>query len=225
MSSQMNRRRGSSRRSVQPVPKQRSTGNSMMGHMTAPSDVPPTITATPWNPLTVRQSLRTANGYIKLSDLHSATCTQLGLQKDVDSSSMTLDYRIVSISVWLKTDGSFGLFPIDFVNSDKTNPNEYARYDSNSMKNMFARVGFVYPISAQTCVLNSVNASAVCLAFLAAGATSAFEVHWRILWRGASTKVVTYLEVLVSRPAPSDYDTDDASSSIVEIENKLSEVL
>lgn len=170
------------------------SSNYFTGSRLSPPEYPPVVVAQPWNTATVMIRKANLTSYaVTLKEIRYFIKGQLGfnnLQDTAsDKSNIHFELRIQSISVWLLAQkGSLMLQPIDFTRYSKSDNAvvELTRIDSFSQKNMYARVGYQYPLAVQSHAVSTAKEPDLMVAALTSG-TGDLEIHLHVLWRGASS--------------------------------------
>lgn len=190
----------------------RTLRRSIVGESYIPSEVPPVVTGQPWNPATLmfKMSLSpSGNADYKFLKLKEVIMNQLGFA-NTPPANINFDVRIQSVAIWIDN-GSVVFTPADFLSYSLA---ELARIDSYPMKNMYARVGYRYPLHLQSTTLTTknTNVNPILWGIAVSVATSAqFAVN--ILWKGSETKAA--IKVIK-------YKYRDSESSLLKaLQNKL----
>lgn len=165
----------------------------MNGHTYTPSDHPPVVSTAPWSQTTIRYRPDPKDHmWIKGADVREAFACQLGFadKTGIALPDVHFEFKMQSIAVWLLGEGLLQVQPLDVVANDGSR--EYARLESFTVKNMYAKVGYVYPITAQNYVVST--KTQVALAYVSSTPVQ-LEVHLRVLWRGANAASLKLVHV------------------------------
>lgn len=173
------------------------THNHFVGYKTTPSENPPSFNGNPWNAATILCKMSPgANGSdtFKINQLRNVMKSQLGFTNLTDptepKSAMAFEIRFVSFSCWLIDSTvnfrTLSVYPFDIINSTTSETTEFIRLDSNSGRNVFARVGYTYPLSFQAVPIDTVRYSNFHI-LRAAFSSGVLEINFHILWRGSYT--------------------------------------
>lgn len=208
------------------------------GRRFIPPLIPPQFTCQPWNNIVVRFRNTLANSVasITVEDLAKNLTTQAGLcQSDSTKKPINpipVDVRIQKVMCWIDdkatTSGMLTLYPYDF--DAKT---ELAVLESTAQKNMYACVGYAWPISHQTRVLDNTTRKDTVLLIIDATNKVDYEMHFHILWRGSNSfqidKVYAPVPVRV-QPSSSievidNIEVEEDSSASTEIERRIETVV
>lgn len=160
-----------------------------------PSEMPPIINAQPWNNVRLLFKISVSSNNDKavtLADIREHCHNQLGFSKSTTSAHY--DLRIKSIAAWMEEVGHISMYPLDFVNGSAA---EFARVDSYSMKNMYARVGYHYPAHVQASTLSTKKTQTCNLVMFSTTVGATVNIALDVLWKGADTvqasEVKTYV--------------------------------
>lgn len=171
--------------------------NSFSGRLFHPSEAPPVFSGQPWNQI----HLIIANpSEVKISTIKTKLSSQSGC------SNSDFEFRIQSFSVWSDA-VKFSVSPIDYIRPSGQTGLELVNLVSNSMKNAYARVGYIYPQSHQQHVLFTKDEDRTLIVV-----SKAIEMHLKLLWRGADFKLSLIEEESVSARSSS-----TSSSGIVDL--------
>lgn len=174
------------------VPSMRMVRQLVSGSSYIPTEMPPVITAQPWNNVDLLFKMSTTTpGVIEnlsLSKLLDHLKNQCGFSSVLGAN---FDVRIQSVACWMTEVGHCSLYPFDFITGSVA---ELSRLDSFAQKNMYARVGFHYPAHLQSATMSTASTKSVNIFGLASTVSSAFDICLKILWKGADTK--TAIEVV-----------------------------
>lgn len=159
------------------------------GHTYQPSMLPPLFSLQPWNAATVRfVAIVTAAQELFLTiaakDVYDKMINQLGLYYfNTQAYPISVEWRLQAYSAWSKAEKGFlRTLPMDFIRADK--PSELTNVDSMTQKNMYAAVGYQYPVAHTNHVLTT-DSTPVLLIDAPTG--KEVEIHFKVLWRGANT--------------------------------------
>lgn len=168
--------------------KSRSTGNNSIkrnmftGRLYYPSEAPPVFSGQPWNQI---QLIIPTPSEIKISTIRSVLVAQTGC------AGSEFEFKIQSLAVWSDAQ-KFGVAPIDFMRPSSESGLELANLVSTSMKNAYARVGYVYPTSHQQYVMYTRDSDRLLITV-----SKALEMHLKVLWRGADFKLKLVEEISI----------------------------
>lgn len=171
----------------------RSVRRLLSGGSYTPSEMPPVITAQPWNTMHLLVKISVESGDVKnftFDDIKTHIINQAGFS-GVNTASINFDIRVQSVAGWMQEVGHISLYPFDFITGSAA---EFSRIDSYAMKNMFARVGFVYPAHIQSSTFTTAKTGRTNIFGLAVTVAASVDICLHILWKGANTK--TAVEVL-----------------------------
>lgn len=199
------------------------------GYIFRPPLVPQVFSLTPFNNalIRIREGSKTSWN-ITFGDVHAVMTKQLGFTNVTFSSEGGFEVKLQSISVWNVRDENTDLTLVARDPSG-TSTTELARVDSMGMKNMYARCGYSYPITVSSSVFHTVKDGSKHLATVYSS-MAGFEVHIKLLWRGAYFSVSSTLgyedfKNLCKRKTSSIDDkqtgADDIDAEIDEMECKL----
>lgn len=145
---------------------------------------------------------------------------QLGFTGINFTGEAGFEIKIISIAVWNIVDANSDL---TLVARDPTGTqsSELMRIDSMGMRNMYARAGFNYPVTVSSCVYHTVKDASKQVA-ACYGSRPGYEVHLKVMWRGAYFSVASTLsyEDFVHHD-PRLPDSDDIDAEIDAMECKL----
>lgn len=152
------------------------------GQRFQPSLMPSQFSSQPWNNATIRHKIAQNSGsYLTSATLINVIQRQLGLSV-TDSQRkdlfLPIEYRILKFSAWAIGGTSLRILPMDYLSGTSTS--ELTVLDSMAQKNMYACVGYQYPMSHQVKVL-SAQSDKYNVFYLEADST--VELHISILWR------------------------------------------
>lgn len=158
-----------------------SVDTAFRGKRFQPTLMPSQFTSQPWNNATIRIKLTQAQLSAAANYLQSATIIdiaqkQLGLI--ADTKALSIEFRIQKFSAWAIGGEALRILPIDFVNGASTS--ELIVLDSMAQKNMYACVGYQYPMSHQVKVINSAKTS---INIMYIESDNTVEIHLNVLWR------------------------------------------
>lgn len=163
-----------------------------------PSLMPTQFTTNPWCNITVRIMQNTANHYFTTVDIAKQLIAQFGI------ASSTLELRIISVSAWAFKANQITIWPTDFLST--SNAQELAVCNSMAQKNMYACVGYKYPMNHANHVFfvkpDDSKGSTVCVAEVSSGD---YETHFKVLFRGGvpTSTVLRYVVEEKQRPCTS----------------------
>lgn len=160
------------------------SSQNIRGSKFTPSDVPPSLSLTPFNSVILRlREAQKSPWNITVGDIHATMVKQLGFTGISFTGEAGFEFKLIGISVWNVSDGNsdISLIPRDPSLSNST---ELARIDSMSMRNMYGRCGYHFPVHVSSSVLHSVKDSTKQVASIYA-TRPGYEVHLRVQWRGA----------------------------------------
>lgn len=169
-----------------------SSSRIIRGGTFKPPIVPQVFSLTPFNQVIIR--LREAAKVpwnLSIGDIHVVMTKQLGFTGINFTGDGGFEFKLISIMVWNVVDSNSDL-TVAVRDPSGTISTELSRVDSMGMKNMYARVGYNYPISVSSCVYHSVKDASKPLASVYA-TRPGYEVHVKILWRGAYFSVSSTL--------------------------------
>lgn len=149
--------------------------NMFSGRVFHPSEAPPVFSGQPWNQI---QLVVPSPAEVKISTIKGCLASQSGC------ANSDFEFRIQSFAVWSDAT-KFGVSPIDYLRPSSDPGLELVNLVSNSMKNAYARVGYIYPQSHQQYVLYSKDTDRVLITVH----SKAIEMHLKVLWRGADFKM------------------------------------
>lgn len=172
------------------------------GRSFRPNLVPPIFSHQPWNGVTLRlvKELGTSSIAICFDDLDDPLCKQLGAYYVPDPANsnnvknILLEYRLDSMSVWNMGERAFlRVMALDFLTKSRS---ELVTMDSSPMKNMFACVGYVWPVAHQQHVIFSGDQNKENVIYID-GAPGQIEIHLKMQWRCAMSSDIKRLFVHV----------------------------
>lgn len=204
----MNMSRRMSRRRAVPI----TPSNAFTGRRTYPSEYPGVVIGQPWNSAVVLIRKGSSSKLsLKVDDVRTAMKNQLGLNNIPESSdtskNVQFELRLQHIAIWFSADkGKLCVMPMDVVNNSSSRLIELARLDSYGVKNMYARVGYDYPLSIKSVPLSTATDFSQPIAEIYCTGTGDLEIHLSVLWK-CSYSVLSVLEYVY--PTPND---DDAAS-------------
>lgn len=201
------------------------SSRSVRGGMFRPATTPQVYSLTPFNQviLRLRESAKSPWN-VTIGDVHAVMTKQLGFTGVNFSGEGGFEVKLISIAVWNTVDGNSDLTLVARDPSG-TVSSELARVDSMGMKNMYARAGFNYPVNVSSCVYHTVKDASKQVA-ACYGTRPGYELHLKILWRGAYFSVSSTLgyEDFTNLPFGSSkrpVDSDDIDAEIDAMECKL----
>lgn len=144
---------------------------------------------------------------------------QLGFTGVTFSAEGGFEIKFLSVMVWniVETNSDLSLIARDPSNSLST---ELARVDSLGMKSMYARAGYNYPVNVSNYVYHSTKDASKVLASIYA-TSPGYEVHFKILWRGAQLSLSSTLKYEDFSPISKPVTSDDIDTDIDALECKL----
>lgn len=153
------------------------------GRLYHPSEAPPVFSGQPWNQI---QLIIASPSEVKISTIKNALVAQTGC------AGADFEFKIQSLAVW---SGSlkFSVAPIDFIRPQTDTGLELVNLVSTSMKNAYARVGYIYPASHQQHVIYTKDTERTLIVVT----PQALEMHLKLLWRGAEFKLKLVEEIFV----------------------------
>lgn len=205
-----------------------STPHNIRGGTFRPPIVPQVYSLTPFNTVLIRLRESAKSPWnISIGDVHAVMTKQLGFTGINFTGDGGFEVRFMSIMVWNITDGNSDL-TVAVRDPSGTASTELARVDSMGMKNMYARIGFNYPISISSCVYHSVKDGNKQIASIYA-TRPGYEVHLKIMWRGAYFSVTSTLgfedfSQHMTRCKQSDSDDIDAEIDAMECKLRILEL-
>lgn len=198
-----------------------SSGNkTTRGGTFRPPIIPQVFSLTPFNSVLIRlRESQKSPWNISVGDVHAIMVKQLGFTGINFSGETGFEIKFQSILVWnvVDTNSDLSLVAKDPTGTSST---ELARVDSLGMKNMYARAGYSYPMNVSNTVFHSIKDASKQLASLYA-TRPGYEVHFKILWRGAYFSVSSTLGYEDFHPAPEAVESDDIDADIDALECKL----
>lgn len=155
-----------------------------------PSEMPPVVNTVPWNHATIIVK-QTSGTDLTIGLLRDNIKAQLGFANMEPVSDVKKDFsceiRLQGFSAW--SSDAITALPIDIVrgtSSLKDSQVELMRLDSFPMKNMFARIGFTFPLAVQATPLSSIrDKDQKVVVFIC---SKEVIIHCHLLWRGAHSK-------------------------------------
>lgn len=184
-----------------------------------PSSVPQVYSLTPFNQALIRLREGTKSPWnISIGDVHAVMTKQLGFTGINFTGESGFEFKLQAISVWNIVDGNSDL-TLAVRDPSGTSSTELSRVDSMGMKNMYARAGYNYPVSVSSCVYHSIKDAGKQVASIY-GTRPGYEVHLKILWRGAYFSVSSTLGYEDFHPT-TDGNSDDIDAEIDAMECKL----
>lgn len=164
-------------------------GNDFSGKRTVPSEMPPVMTMEPWNTATlVHRSDVKSVVTVTVDTLRTIARNQLGFgntDDTVENARIGFEFRIQSFSVWGVEGKTLTVYPIDLIRATATGTQvELGRFDSVAMKNMYPRVGYVYPGAIRATPFSTSRDKTIKILVIK-GDTGTIELHFHVLWRGA----------------------------------------
>lgn len=186
-----------------------------------PPTIPQVFSLTPFNQVLIRLREGAKSPWnLSIGDVHAIMTKQLGFTGINFTGEAGFEIKFQSIMVWNIVDGNSDL-TLAVRDPSGTASTELARVDSMGMKNMYARTGYNYPVSVSSCVYHSVKDAAKQLASIYA-TRPGYEVHLKILWRGAYFSVSSTLSFEDFAPQSMKHvDSDDIDAEIDAMECKL----
>lgn len=193
---------------------------SIRGGIFKPPVIPQVFSLSPFNIVLIRLRESSKSPWnISLGDVHAVMVKQLGFTGVVFSGETGFELKLQTIMVWNVVDNNSDLTLVarDPTGSSNT---ELARVDSMGMKNMYARAGYNYPATVSSCVYHSIKDGSKQLASVYA-TKPGYEVHLKILWRGAYFSVSSTLGYEDFYPTDKPVCSDDIDADIDALECKL----
>lgn len=201
--------------------KRTNTSNSKLvrGGSFRPPTIPQVFSLTPFNQVLIRlRESQKSPWNITLGDVHAVMVKQLGFTGIQFNGESGFELKFTAILVWNTVDVNSDL-TVAVRDPSGTASTELARIDSMGMKNMYARAGYNYPASISSCVYHSVKDANKQVATIYA-TRPGYEVHLKILWRGAYFSVSSTLGYEDFVP-PVEGNSDDIDAEIDAMECKL----
>lgn len=137
----------------------------------------------PWNQINL---VIPSPGEVKISTIKAALVAQTGC------AGSDFEFRLQSFALWSNAP-KVAVSPIDLLRSTSLAGIELVNLVSTSMKNAFARVGYIYPEAHQQICLYSKDQDKVLITVT----PQAIEMHLKVLWKGADFKLKIIEEVFV----------------------------
>lgn len=154
------------------------------GRMFYPSEAPPVFAGQPWNQI---QLILPSPSEVKISTIKAALLAQTGC------SGAKFEFRIQSFALWSSAT-KVAVAPYDFCREDTTTGLELTNLMSTSMRNAYARVGYIYPITHQQRVIYSEDTDRTLISIVG----GSIEMHLKVLWRGAEFKLKIVDEICIT---------------------------
>lgn len=154
------------------------------GLAVTPQQDPPDVIDVPWNTLTINYGGTASAGYTnyRASTLVATLAAQLSI---TTPDTHQLEIRVLSFRAWALTGPRIGYRAYDYTPRPVQDGNATVlkEQEDAAAKNHWARVGFIWPASAQNVVLRSEPTPVFDLEVSAAGEDVTVRVN--ILWRTA----------------------------------------
>lgn len=185
-----------------------------------PPVIPQVISLTPFNNAVIRlRESQKSPWNITVGDVHAAMVKQLGFTGVSFTGEAGFEIKFQSIAVWNVVNDNSDL---SLVAKDPsgTSSTELMRVDSMGMKNMYARGGYHYPATVSSCVYHSIKDATKQLCSVYA-TRPGYELHMRVLWRGAYFSVTSTLGYEDFFPVTNTGCADDIDADIDALECKL----
>lgn len=156
------------------------------GKKFTPGRFPPAIVGQPWNSITGIHFVQKSTEYLA-KDVGGIIGRQAGLWTGPDGGKVFVDieFRVLSVAVWTPAK-HVTIYPQDIVAGTEV---ELTRIDGSSGEGA-ARVGYTWPASNQSFVLDTVSGSTSSTKHILHVELSnevRTELHFKMLWRSAKT--------------------------------------
>lgn len=161
--------------------------HSLSGTKFSPSDEPPVLSGQPWNSITIDTDLTISAGawsYFTVDSLYTALLNQAGF----NGSTVQFEARLTSVALWANVETEKNTCArICVMPFDPDNTVELTRLESNMMRNKYAKVGYVFPLTISSHPITLKASDSRVIVAAQASVSCKGIIHFKLLWRGAKT--------------------------------------